>query len=117
MTGSAMLMVGGWLLGVIVVVVEWINYILAAIRVRAAARAEGQDWPFTRDRSLLVRFVYMPESLFDQVDGAKTRAAKIELLRLRKRMWKVIGFAIGLLALGFCAAVVTEILKQNGGHQ
>ena len=108
-----MMMLGGWLLGVIVVVVEWINYVQAANRVRAAARAEGQDWPFTKDRTFLIRFVYMPNSLLDQADGTKTRAAKLELLRLRKRMWKVIGLGVVLLVMGFCAAVVTEILKNS----
>ncbi|MEN3367897.1 MAG: hypothetical protein V7609_40 [Verrucomicrobiota bacterium] len=114
MSGSAISMFfGGRLLGVIVIVVEWINYIQAAKRVRAAARAEGQHWPFTRDGTILIRFVYMPNSLLDQTDGTKTRAAKLDLLRLRKRMWKVIGLGVGLLALGFCAAVVGEILKQG----
>lgn len=111
MNRSAVLMFAGWLAGVIIIVIEWVNYVRAANRVRLAARSEGTDWPFTRQAKFMIQFVYMPESLLDQGDGARTRSAKLDLLRLRKRMWKVIGFGIGFLVLGFCAAIISEILK------
>lgn len=111
MNQSAILMFGGWLAGVIIVLGEWTNYIRAARRVRAAARSEGKDWPFTKQPKFMIQFVYMPDSLLDEADGAKTRTAKLELLRLRKRMWKVVGLGVSLLVLGFSAAIISEMLR------
>lgn len=101
----------GWLAAVIVIITEWVKYIRAANRIRIAARSEGGDWPFTKEPKFMIQFVYMPETLLEQGDGAETRSAKLKLLRLRKRMWKVVGLGIGLLVLGFCAAVISEMLK------
>jgi hypothetical protein len=104
-------MFAGWLVGAILILIEWVKCIRAANRIRRAAKSEGKDWPFTKQPKFMVQFVYMPESLLDDTDGARTRAAKLDLLRLRKRMWKIVGLGIGFLVLGFCAAIISEMLK------
>lgn len=88
---------------------EWVLYYRAASKVRAQAQAEGSDWPFASDPRYMVRFVFMPQELIEPNDSPAMQKAKAQLLALRKRLWRRVALAVGLVFLGFCAAVTYSI--------
>jgi|ERR1051325_1130733 hypothetical protein len=98
-------------IALLVVAREWIAYWRAASHVRAVARAEGGDWPFTRDPKYQALFVYSPQSLLESGDTPALREAKLSLLRLRARMWRVVILAMAISASGVFLAVAWTIVS------
>jgi hypothetical protein len=103
----------GHAVAVIIICREWIAYIRAAVRIRAVARSEGKDWPFTKDPKYQTLFVYSPESLLEPDDSPRLRGAKAHLLSLRARMWRIIFMAIAISASGVVAAAALTILYDR----
>ncbi len=95
----------------LVVCREWIAYFRAASQIRAVARSEGRDWPFTKDPKYQALFVYSPQSLFEPDDSASLREAKNRLLTLRGRMWRVVFTAIAISVFGVIFAVAWTIIS------
>ena len=93
----------------VVICREWIAYFRAAAHIRAVARSEGKDWPFTKDPKYQALFVYSPQSFLEPGDSPNLRAAKNELLTLRARMWRVVFVAIGISVFGVVLAVAWSI--------
>jgi hypothetical protein len=96
----------------IVICREWIAYFRAAAHIRAVARSEGKDWPFTKDPKYQALFVYSPQSLLEPDDSPNLRDAKNELLTLRARMWRVVITAIAISASGVVLAVAWSITSR-----
>src|SRR5881227_43374 len=97
-------------IALVVVLREWITYWRAASQVRAVARAEGGDWPFTRDPKYQALFVYSPQSLLEPGDSPALREAKLSLLHLRARMWRVVFLAMAISASGFFLAIAWTVV-------
>ena len=101
----------GHSIALFVVAREWVAYWRAASQVRAVAQAEGGDWPFTRDPKYQALFVFSPQSLLESGDSPTLHEAKLALLRLRARMWRVVFLAMAISASGFFLAVAWTIVS------
>jgi hypothetical protein len=77
--------------------------------IQGVAQRQGEQWAFWRNHARMTAFVLAPESLLSSSDTAEMAAAKGELLSHRKTLKRTLFLTLGIMLLGFIAAIAVPV--------